>query len=207
MPLPRGEGIVHAGHWDGTIKPPPSYLAQAGLVARMVGLILCVLSSALPSLGQELNREYTIKAAYLYNLGRYVTWPTAAFADPQSPFVIGVMEPDFVGPDLQKIAEVKTIEGRPIQIRRFTRPDEVKRCHILFLPKSADGPIQQELIRRLAGSHTLLVGESEEFLDRGGAIAFIIRDNNVRLLIALEAAQREKLQVSSKLLQIALPKY
>jgi len=173
----------------------------------LVLALLVLLGNPANIRGQDvINREYTIKAAYLYNLGRYVTWPQNAFADQQSPFVIGVLEPDFVGPDLQKIAEVKTIDNRPILVRKFSRPEDVQRCHILFLPRGVEVRIQRELIRRLSGSHILLVGETEEFLDHGGAIAFVVRENNVRLVIALEAAQREKLQVSSKLLQIALPK-
>jgi hypothetical protein len=169
----------------------------------LAAAILTFLASGI-ALGQDLiNREYKIKAAYLYNLGRYITWPSDAFPNEQAPFVIGVIEPDPVGPDLQKIAGVKTIDGRPITVRKFTRSEEVQYCHILFLPRGVELATQRELIQRLAGSHVLLVGETEEFLDHGGVIAFVVRENNVRLIIAPEAAQREKLQISSKLLQIA----
>lgn len=172
-----------------------------GLAVLMAGILIA------RGWAQEgFNREYTIKAAYLYQLGRYITWPSQAFAGPQSPFVIGVLEPDFVGPDLRKIAGAKTLDGRPIEVKTFARPEDVQQCHILYLPRGAEAKLPKALMSRLAGTHTLLVGESEEFLDRGGAIAFVVRENNVRLIIALEAAQREQLQVSSKLLQIALPK-
>ncbi len=164
-------------------------------------------ADASTAIAQEtISREYTIKAAYLYNLGRYITWPPSAFVSPQSPFVIGLIEPDYVGPDLRKIAAVKAIDDRPVVVKTFAKPDDIQPCQILFVPKSVDPAVQEEIIHRLAGKGTLLVGETEAFLDRGGAIAFVIRDNNVRLIIGLDAAHREKLQVSSKLLQIALPK-
>lgn len=208
MALPFGHTNVQSVRRDfapqqPTFRRPGS--AAAGRITQIVLLLCCGIVSAAP--GQEvINREYTIKAAYLYNLGRYITWPKEVFTGPQSSFVIGVLEPDFVGPDLEKVAEVKTIDNRTIQVQRFPRPEDVKPCHILFLPKGLDPQAQRQLIRRLAGTHTLLVGETDEFLDHGGAIAFVLRGNNVRLMIALEATQREKLQVSSKLLQIAQSK-
>lgn len=159
---------------------------------------------ATSAFGQEgSSREYKVKAAYLYNLGRYITWPEEAFGGPQTPFVIGLMEPALLADDLQKIAELKTIEGRAIVVRKFSRLEEIQHCHIFFLPRGVDAKLQREIGRRFSGTHTLLVGESEDFLDRGGVIAFVVRENTVRLVIALEAAQRESLQISSKLLQIA----
>ena len=35
--------------------------------------------------------EYEVKAAFLYNFARFVTWPDRAFADKESPLVIGVL--------------------------------------------------------------------------------------------------------------------
>ena len=64
-----------------------------------LGLALAAAIGVRPLPAQEENRtnvsrEYQIKAAYLYQFGRYVQWPADAFAAPQSPFVIGVMEKD-----------------------------------------------------------------------------------------------------------------
>ena len=36
-------------------------------------------------------REYTIKAAYIYNFLRYIEWPSTAFENAKSPFVVGVL--------------------------------------------------------------------------------------------------------------------
>lgn len=192
-----------------TPAPPRNGLrALAGGLARalggLAGALLVLTSMAHLGRGQEpLSREHTIKAAYLYNLGRYITWPANTFADRQTPFVIGLLEPALVGADLEKIARLKTLDGRTIAVERYSRPEDVQRCQILFFPRQVDLPTQRTLIRRLAGSHVLLVGESEGFLDAGGIIAFVVRDNNVRLMIGLDTAQREGLQISAKLLQIA----
>ena len=36
-------------------------------------------------------REYKIKAAYIYNFLRYIEWPSRAFENTKSPFVVGVL--------------------------------------------------------------------------------------------------------------------
>ena len=60
---------------------------------------------AQPPVPGVVNREYAIKAAYLYNFGRYVTWPVEKFLDDRSPVVIGVLGPDPFGAALDRIVQ------------------------------------------------------------------------------------------------------
>lgn len=151
----------------------------------------------------EANREYAIKAAYLYQFGRYVQWPAKAFPNPQAPFVIGVLADDPVVTILNQIAQEKKIDGRPIQIRRFSPSGNLQGCHILYLSASLSPETQVEAIRRALGHGMLLVGDSDGLLERGGMIQFVIEDNKVRVNIALKTAKREGLTISAKLLQVA----
>lgn len=149
------------------------------------------------------SREYRIKAAYLYQFGRYVEWPPKTFSTPQSPFVIGVLDGDPIAADLEQIARIKKIQDRPIQVRRFSTPDEVRACHILYLSASLPPETQAEIIRRMRRKGVLPVGESNDFLDWGGAIRFVVEENKVRVFIDRKAAEREGLTISAKLLQVA----
>ena len=85
-------------------------------------LLLALLFCQTPLVAQQeddemsTNREHQIKAAYLYQFGRYVDWPAKAFRDAKSPFVIGVLEQDPLLPDLEQIARIKKIQDRPIEI-------------------------------------------------------------------------------------------
>jgi hypothetical protein len=149
------------------------------------------------------NREYRIKAAYLYQFGRYVEWPAKAFADAKSPFVIGVLGQDPLIPDLEQIAKIKRIQDRPIEIRRYSSPADIRACNILYLPASVSPETQAEVIRRTAGHSVLLVGDAGSFLDWGGVMQLAVEENNIRVAIARKAADREGLKISSKLLQVA----
>lgn len=178
------------------------------LVGLLAGAVLLAASSiALMAQEEEppplANREYPIKAAYLYQFGRYIEWPARTFPNAKAPFVIGVLEGDPTLPDLDRIAQSKTIQNRPIEIRRFPTPRAMQACHILFLPGSVPPESQSEVVRRLTGRGGLLVGESDDFLDLGGTIRFTVENNKVRIQVARKAAQREGLIISAKLLQVA----
>jgi YfiR/HmsC-like len=149
------------------------------------------------------NREYRIKAAYLYQFGRYVDWPAKAFSSAKSPFVIGVLEQDPLIPDLEQIARVKKIQDRSIKIQRFSSPADIRPCHILYLPASLAPEAQAEVVRKVVGHSVLLVGDSPNVLEWGGTMQFVVEDNKIRVVISRKAAEVAGLTVSAKLLQVA----
>jgi hypothetical protein len=149
------------------------------------------------------SREYRIKAAYIYQFGRYVEWPERVFASPQANFIIGVMKDDPIAADLEQIARLKRVQEHPIRVVQFASVAEVRPCHVLFLSASVPQANQSEIIRRMERQATLLVGESEGFLDWGGTIRFSVEENKVRITIARKAAERDGLTISAKLLQVA----
>lgn len=114
------------------------------------------------------SREYRIKAAYIYQFGRYVEWPESAFSGPQSPFVIGVMNDDPIAANLDQIARVKEIQDRPIQIRKFSSPSEIQPCHVLYLSASMPPETRAEVLKKMAGQGVLTVGDASGFLEGGG---------------------------------------
>jgi hypothetical protein len=153
--------------------------------------------------GGVINREYAIKAAYLYQFGYYIQWPAGSFADKQSPFVIGVMGEDPFGGALDEIAREKKIDGRPIVIKRFASPAAYSPCHILFVAASYDAANILPTIRKTQKFPVLLVGEKTGFALQGGTINLYIEQNKVRFEVNMEVAKQEQLKISSKLLSLA----
>lgn len=155
--------------------------------------------------GQTPNVEYRIKAAYLLNFAKFVSWPSHAFAAPDSPIVIGILGKDPFGAEIDQTVAGKKIEERPLQIRRLNENDQLDGCHILFIADSErkHRPYIVENARRLP---ILTVGETEDFTDAGGMIRFLKYDNTIRFEIDLEPVQRANLKISSKVLQVAIVK-
>ena len=59
-------------------------------------------------------------------------------------------------------------------------------------------------LKLVKGKSILTIGESENFIDLGGIINFLIIDGKVRFEIDHEAARRSNLKVSSDLLALAV---
>ncbi|MBC8873067.1 MAG: YfiR family protein [Planctomycetes bacterium] len=152
--------------------------------------------------GQVVDREYVLKAVYLYRFATYIRWPDKAFADANSPFVIAVFGPDPVGDGLREIAAQKKIGERKIVVRHFEQPGDVRDCHILFMTRAVDSETQKAIIQRLSKQGVLFVGETKEFLQHGGVIDFLIRQNQIRMFISKRAYEREGLKVSAQLLRV-----
>src|ERR1700693_2178158 len=70
--------------------------------------------------------EYLVKAGFIYNFAKFVEWPSTAFAEPDSPIVIGVLGTDPFGDIINRVVEGKKIGTRGFVVRRFKWSTEVK---------------------------------------------------------------------------------
>ncbi|MEE4248694.1 MAG: YfiR family protein, partial [Kangiellaceae bacterium] len=80
--------------------------------------------------------EYQLKAVFLYNFANFINWPSTAFADENSPFLICVLGDDPFQEDLDLTIEDQEARGRALEVARFEGYDEVAPCHILFISES-----------------------------------------------------------------------
>lgn len=169
-------------------------------IQRSCAIALGILLSAGAS--AQAADEYRIKAAFLYNFAKFVEWPPRAFKSPWDPIVIGVLGKNPFGDALAEAVAGKTLGGRAFQVREVADAQQAAACQIVFVSSSERkrlGP----LFTRVGTSAVLTVGESSNFAAAGGIINFIIDDGNVRLQINVEAARRQQLRISAKLLSLA----
>ena len=165
---------------------------------------------ALQAQEQVIDREYEIKAAYLYNFGLYVQWPNSPAQGTDENIAIGVLGKDPFGPHLDRIAEAKTIEGKKIVVYRFKSMDQYRPCHILYVAaRTVEGEKEERpedrlaaVLRKTRGAPVLLVGDTEGFAQKGVMINFYIEENRVKFEMNPDAAKRAGLQISSKLLKL-----
>jgi len=166
---------------------------------RISGLVAALLSAA--SNAQQVN-EYYIKAAYVYNLAKFVEWPPEAFPEATAPFIIGVLGDNPFGGELARTVNSKTINGHPFTVKEVKAVSELRTCHILFISKSEKRRLPQ--IKNVLGAASVLtVSEVDRFLRSGGMINFVMEGKKVRFEIGDEAAKRAGLRISSKLMNLA----
>jgi hypothetical protein len=144
--------------------------------------------------------EYAVKAAYLYQFGKFVEWP--AQAKRGDAFSICTFGTDPFGAALDQIVAGRTMNGEQIVARHLSDSSDVSQCDILFVARSDRSSVGQ-VLKMVEGKGILTVGDSAEFITSGGMINFQIDRNKVRFDINLRAMEQVGLKVSSQLLKVA----
>jgi YfiR/HmsC-like len=145
--------------------------------------------------------ERELKAAFLYNFAKFVEWPPAAFPERATPVTLCTLGDDAIAASLEAVVKGETLDARRLVVRRLRDPQEARDCHVLFI-SPAEKHVSQ-LLASLRGAGVLTVGDGNDFLDQGGVIRFFLEQNRVRFDINLDAAERSRLNLSSKLLRLA----
>ena len=144
--------------------------------------------------------EYQVKAAYLYNFGKFVNWPADATAT--SDFEVCVLGADPFGPLLDATVSDSTINGKRVIARRIARAQDAAGCRVVFIAASESPRLGSDLAV-LSKLHVLTVSDNPHFLERGGTIQFMFEGDRVRFAVNLTAAQEAGLTLSSELLKVA----
>jgi hypothetical protein len=173
-----------------------------GLTVPFLLIAVCIAFVSVPPSGaQNASVEYQVKAVFLFNFAQFVQWPAQAFADRGAPFTICLAGDPFEGA-LEKTVAGETLNGRRIAVRQLSAVDNVRGCHLIYV-SAAESKRETDIIKAVANTPVLTVGDSESFINNGGMIRFTEMGRRVRFEINPDAAQHGSLQVSSKLLRLA----
>ena len=180
---------------------------------KKLGAVICVRAFLLLALAAALawpsdiraqsaqQREYEIKAAYLYNFINYIDWPADALPPAGSTITIGIVGENPFGPALDPL-NGKQIKGRTLAVKQVATAKDLEQCQIVFICTSEKNRLA-EIFGQLKESKVLTVSEMDGFASQGGIINFISERNKVRFEINPDAAKRLGLTISSELLKLA----
>jgi hypothetical protein len=169
----------------------------------LLGAVLLGLCTASASGGdQEAAAATEVKADYLYKLALFVEWPGSAFATPTTPVAICVLGNDPLAAALEKVVAGKTRGRRPIVAKRLRRADPDAGCQIAYVAETA-GVSVPDALQTFEGDPVLTVTESEAS-DRRGMVNFVLQDNRIRFEIDDAAAAQNCVEISAKVLKLAL---
>jgi len=144
--------------------------------------------------------EYEVKAVFLLNFTRFITWPPEAFADSYGVFRICVLGEDPFHDVLDQVVEGESVGARKIVVARLNRAPGTRSCQVLFIGK---GEKDVSGILERVGPGVLTVGEDPGFLRQGGIINFALDGRHVRFDINQRAAASASLTISARLLNVA----
>lgn len=145
--------------------------------------------------------EYEIKAAYLYNFAKYVDWPTSTPPRDNSPLIICTVGKSPMNEVIESLAG-KSIKNHRLQIRHFSKIEDIRECNILFINASLKTSLAQ-ILASIAPRAILTVSDCNGFAAAGGIIEFVPVGEKIRFKINNRVAQSMNLRISSHLLRLA----
>ncbi len=145
--------------------------------------------------------EYQVKAAFIYNFIAFTHWPDSADKN----MVLCIYgENDFLE-EINKL-QGKLVDNRQIKVEHIFNHQELKACQIIFFPESVNNNLSS-ILEEIQNEPILTLADSENAASQGVMINMDLVNNKIVFDINLEAARKSKLNISSKLLQLAAKVY
>ncbi|MBK8973110.1 MAG: YfiR family protein [Hahellaceae bacterium] len=142
--------------------------------------------------------EYEVKAVYLFNFTKFVTWPVA---QPDAALQLCLIGLDPFDGRLSTLAG-KRVQGRELQFSVITTESQAAKCQLVFVSKS-EARRFAPLLDGLRGYPVLTVSDIPEFENNGGMIGLHSEGNLIRFSVNLKQVRGEGLDVNSRLLELA----
>ena len=175
-------------------------LSKRGRRAAGLAAMLLLAASA-AAWAQTDTLELAVKAAYLYKLAAFVTWP-ADVSEPAQPLTICVQGADPFGPLLDRIVAGQSLAGRPVTVRRVSRLDPGTDCAIAYVAGSATQS-QAQALAAVERTPVLTVTDAARGQNRG-IVHLMLDGGKVRFAIDAAKAHEAGVEISSKLLALSV---
>ncbi len=179
-------------------------------IAGSLGLLGAVIVLVAFGLGVEVARaddasalELAVKATFLYKFQPFVTWPAQAFASATAPFTICVVGDDPFGPVLDRAVAGQQVGGHVMAVLRIAALSRDAHCQVVYIAPSLAQSARQ-IEDAVVGAPVLTVTDSMVDPAAKGIINFVVADNRVRFEIDAASARQDGLEISSKLLSLAV---
>lgn len=162
----------------------------------IVALGSFVLLARGPNLESQEN-EISIRAAYLFNMTKYVEWPPS-----KKRIIMVVVGDDSTGAAIRQLLNNRVTDGRPIQVVLHPSDTDLRSCDVIYFDESALSAAQT--VHKLNGTRCITVGNDDRFVREGGMIGLIRSDDQIQIFVNMDATQREGVVLSSRLLDLAV---
>ncbi|HET7890814.1 MAG TPA: YfiR family protein [Candidatus Sulfotelmatobacter sp.] len=169
---------------------------------KTAALLLCFSFHPLHSTAQQAHpTESQVKAAYLYNFGKFVRWQSPPSGSDS--FDICVLGKNPFGSALASTVAGEKLDGKNIRVRNvFSLPDATH-CRILFISSSEENRLKP-IVAVAKQSNLLTVSDIPGFAQRGGMIELVHLEDKIRFQVNAGAISDAGLTVSSELLKVAV---
>lgn len=179
-----------------TSKTAPSKrIGGVFLAALCLGVLL-----SLPAIANPGTDEYKLKAALIYKLAKFVTWPPRDGEN--NTFGICVLGRDDFGSALDALKE-RRLGDQSIGIHHFGQSEGIHgECQIVFISASKKAFVT-DIANAIGDRPILTVGDSKDFAAQGGMVEFVLDSGRIGFNINRDRVEHAGLKIAAPLLGIA----
>lgn len=141
--------------------------------------------------------EDELKSAAVLSFLRYSEWP----ATPGGAITVGVFGRAAFTQVLDRTLDGKLINNRPVRLVPVDLASDLHGVQLVYVAASKAAEVRQ-ILSGSAAAHALAIGETDRFLDYGGAINLFLIDGHIGFEVNLEALERSGVTVSSRMLRL-----
>jgi len=155
----------------------------------------------------DVGKASKVKAAYLLNFIKFVSWPSGSFENDAAALMVAIIGHGPVGQAVADTMQGKTALGRSIRIVRFDAGLEDSHViwsqfHVAYICRSEQNQLSA-VVEQLRSASTLTVSDIGGFAEHGGMIGYILDAGKIRFEVNRTSMDKAGLRASAKLLSLA----
>ena len=164
-----------------------------GRLASVVSL-WAISGIALRGAGGEDELKFATLLAFVQN----AQWTDQLAAN--APLTVGVVGRAAFAKWLSVSGEGKTANGHPLRIIGLGAAVDPHCCQVVYF--ATDKPAEiKPVLQAFSSEHVLTIGETDGFLEQGGAVNLFLLDGHMAFEVSLGTLTRSGVEISSKLLR------
>ncbi len=167
-------------------------------LAAFAALLLALFAGETSLQAQTLQID-SATANWIEGFADFVRWEGEANAEVITIGIIGAPE---VANYLNRRAQERASAPR-IQVSILNPDDSLDGIDIVYVG-SSNRTHWKTIFSKCKSSSTLSIGSQDGFAEAGGCVEFVVRRNRLRFYIAIENTQQCGIEISSKLMELAM---
>jgi hypothetical protein len=165
-------------------------------IRGLVAIALALMSVSVRADAQGVA-ERDLKAAFLLNFVKFTEWPSL----PETSVTVCVVGDAALASALVTTAHAAE-SGRQVSVATLAADAPFGACRVLFIGESGTPPLPA-IFEQAATLRVLTVSDRPRFAESGGAIGLYRDGGRMRFAVNVDAVQRARLRLSSRLLGLA----
>lgn len=150
----------------------------------------------------QTDLEHKVKAAFLFNFLKFVTWPPERTPAEREPYVLCVIGDARFTHTVEQAVQDKTVSGHAVEVRDLAPGAPLRACHLAYLAPGPAPSAAESALGSASANGVLTVHEAQAAVP-SGVMRFFLDQKRVRFEINTAAAERENLRLSSRLMGVA----